>query len=226
MNRMKENNKIARIVGALFIITMLAGMIDANLAAPILNGTLDQIYTNKMIVKVGAFFALIMSVGIVGISVVLFPLLYEYNKSIAITYVSFRTMEGVLLIIMVICSMLLLLLSQEYIIAGIPNESYYQNIATLVIKVKYLAYQIAMVILGFGSLFLCYLFYKTKLIPQWLSIWGLIGYVLLFASGLLDIAGIIDTVNGKGILMYIPGGLWELIVFPIWLFLKGFKSTQ
>jgi len=47
----------------------------------------------------------------------------------------------------------------------------------------------------------------------------------LFASGLLDIAGIVDTVDGKGVLMYVPGGLWELIIFPAWLFIKGFKTT-
>jgi len=41
-------------------------------------------------------------------------------------------------------------------------EKYY----VLVIKTKYVAYQIAMIILGLGSLFLCYLFFKTKLIPR------------------------------------------------------------
>ena len=82
-----------------------------------------------------------------------------------------------------------------------------------------------MIILGFGSLFICYLFYQSKLIPSFLSVWGFIGYALLLASAVLDISGVIDTINGAGAIMYIPGGVWELIVFPIWLIVKGFNST-
>jgi len=39
----------------------------------------------------------------------------------------------------------------------------------------------------------------------------------------LDICGVINTTNGLGFLLYIPGGLWEMIIFPLWLFIKGFK---
>ncbi len=222
---MNTDKRIAIGVGALFIITMLAGMVDAYMAAPIVKGALNQIYPNEMMVEIGAFFALIMSIGIVGISIVLYPLLKKHNETIAITYVSSRTIEGLLLIVMVTCSVLMISLSQEYINAGISDASHFQALAILVIKTKYVVYQIAMIILGLGSLFLCYLFFKTKLIPRWLSSWGFIGYVFLFASGLLDLAGIVDTVDGKGILMYVPGGLWELIAFPAWLFIKGFNTS-
>jgi hypothetical protein len=87
------------------------------------------------------------------------------------------------------------------------------------------AYQIAMIILGFGSMFLCYLLFQSKLVPRFLSVWGLIGYALLFASGLLDVLGVVDTVHGTGAIFYIPGGLWELFAFPIWLIVKGFNLS-
>jgi hypothetical protein len=48
---------------------------------------------------------------------------------------------------------------------------------------------------------------------------GLIGYALL-----LDIFGIINT-NGAGMIMYLPGTLFELILFPIWLIVKGFNPS-
>ncbi len=95
---MNTDKRIAIGVGALFIITMLAGMVDAYMAAPIVKGALNQIYPNEMMVKIGAFFALIMSIGIVGISIVLYPFLKKHNETIAITYVSSRTIEGLLLI--------------------------------------------------------------------------------------------------------------------------------
>jgi hypothetical protein len=82
-----------------------------------------------------------------------------------------------------------------------------------------------MVVLGFGSLFLCYALYVSRLIPRFLSLWGGIGYLLLFLSAVLDICGVLDTTKGLGALMYIPGGIWELIVFPLWLFNKGFNVS-
>jgi hypothetical protein len=83
-----------------------------------------------------------------------------------------------------------------------------------------------MVILGLNSLGLCGLLFTSRLIPQWLAAWGFIGYVLLLASALLDIAGVINSLQGTGMLLYLPGGLFELLGFPLWLILKGFNAPQ
>jgi len=96
----------------------------------------------------------------------------------------------------------------------------------LALKIKYYGYQIAMIVLGIGSLFLCYSLYVSRLVPRFISIWGGLGYFLLFISGILDICGLIDTTKGMGVVLYTPGGLWELIVFPLWLFIKGFNKIQ
>jgi hypothetical protein len=103
--------------------------------------------------------------------------------------------------------------------------SYFSTVAVLSIKIKYYAYQLAMIILGLGSLFLCYSLYESKLIPRFLSIWGFVGYALLLLSAVLDICGLINTTNGLGAILYIPGGLWEFIVLPVWLFIKGFNFS-
>lgn len=223
---MTTQKMIPKIVGTLFIITMISGMIDAYLVAPILKNSLSDIYPNNIRVIAGALFILVMSIGIVGIAVFLFPVLKKHNEIIAITYVSFRTIECMLLLVGVIIYFFLIRLSNEFINAGTPDASYFQTLYTLAIDIRYLAYQNAMIILGFGSLFLCYLFYQSKLIPRFLSAWGFIGYALLLASALLDIFGVIDTINGTGAIMYVPGGLWEFIVFPIWLIIKGFDSSK
>jgi len=215
----------AIIIGALFIITMLAGAIESNVAAPILQGPLINIYPKDSLVKIGALLILVMSIGIVGIAIMLFPVLKKHNETIAITYVSFRTIECVFLIVGAVVSLFLITLSQNYITAGAPENSYFQTISNLAITVRYSSYQIAMSILGLGSLMLCYLLYQSKLIPRWLAAWGFIGYTLLLASALLDIIGIIDTVSGAGMLLYIPGGLWEVLLFPVWLFVKGFNTS-
>ena len=222
---MDSNRKSAIIVGILFIITMIMGMINAYFIAPVaVNAPLVDIFPNKILAITGSLLVLGMAIGIVGIAVMLFPILKKYNETIAITYVSFRVIECVLLIVGVIGSLSLIVLSQAYIQAGAPDASYFQTIGNLIIAVSNVAYQIAMVILGLGSMMLCYLLYQTKLIPRFISVWGFIGYVLLLVSALLDIFGVIDT-QGVGMIMYLPGTIFELILLPAWLIIKGFNPS-
>jgi len=40
----------------------------------------------------------------------------------------------------------------------------------------------------------------------------------------LDLLGALDMNAGPGLALLVPGGLFELVVLPIWLIAKGFKS--
>jgi len=222
---MDTHKNAARIAGSLFVITMVAGGINSYLVDPVLLSPLVNVFPNRLLVISGAFLMLVMSVGIVGIAVAFFPVLKRHSETVALTYLGFRIIECVLLVAGVIVSLFLVTLSREYIKAGAPDASYFQTLGVLAMKVRYYAYQIAMIILGLGSLMLCYLFYRSRLIPRFISAWGLAGYALLLASGVLDIFGIIDTIQGKGIIMYIPGGVFELFLLPAWLIAKGFNPS-
>jgi len=219
---MDTDKKIARSVGLLFIITMILGMVDAYTVAPILNTPLNNISLNETRVIIGAFCILLMSIGVVFIAILLYPILEKRSKCIAITYVSFRIMECLLLTVGVIVYFLLINLSHEFVKEGMPDSSYYQTMATLAIEARYGAYHVAMFILSIASLMLCYLFYQSKLIPRYISVVGLIGYALLLLSAPLDILGIVDTTSTGGIL-YVPGAIFEIILLPAWLIIKGFN---
>lgn len=169
----------ARIVGALFIITMIGGMVNAYLVDSLLFASLADVFPKRMNILIGSLLMLIMSTGIVGIAILLFPILNQYNNAIAVTYVSFRSMECVFLLVGVIVSLVFIPLSEEYIKAGAPGQSHFQAIAMVALKVRDSAYQIAMLILGIGSLMFCYLLFQTKLVPRFISVVGLIGYTSL-----------------------------------------------
>jgi len=221
---MNTDNKIAKAVGALFVITMILGMIDAYTVAPILHSPISDYHLNGSRFYIGAFSILFMSLGVVGIAILLYPILEKHSKIIAIIYVCSRVMECLLLIIGVIVYFLLLTLSQEFIKAGSPDASYFQSIANLAVEARYSGYQVAMIILSIASLMLCYLLYKTRLIPRIISVVGFIGYASVLVSAPLDILGIIDT-TGTGGMLYVPGALFELLLLPIWLIVKGFNPS-
>jgi hypothetical protein len=54
---------------------------------------------------------------------------------------------------------------------------------------------------------------------------GLIGYALLSIGVLLDMLGYFSMSTSAGMLVYLPGGLFELFL-PIWLFIKGFNVSK
>ena len=75
----------------------------------------------------------------------------------------------------------------------------------------------AVISLGLGSIFLCRLLFRTRLIPQWLAAWGLIGYVIFMSGGIVELFGL-----HIGVWLSIPGGLFEVAI-GIWLVIKGFQ---
>lgn len=222
MNNYRMN---AFLVGALFFLTMVAGFVETKIAAPLLLGPLSAVFQQEAFLKAGALLILFMAAGIVGIAILLFPVIRTRNETVAVTYLAFRIIECVLLIVGSVVSLVLAPLCTKYVTAGAPDLVWLQAIAAMAVNVRYTAFQIAMVLLGVGSLLVFATFYRSKLIPRWLSAWGLIGYALLLASALLSILGLVDTVGGMGMILYIPGGVFELLAFPIWLVAKGFRTV-
>jgi Domain of unknown function (DUF4386) len=96
-------------------------------------------------------------------------------------------------------------------------EDWAKGLGLLLVQSNTMAYQIGEAVLGFGALFLCALLFRTRLIPGWLAISGLIGYTFLMAGQIAEIFGI-----HIGLYLTIPGFFFELAL-PFWLFFKGFQ---
>ena len=76
-----------------------------------------------------------------------------------------------------------------------------------------------------AGLILAYLLFRTRLIPRWIAILGVIGYPVLLIGTVLDLYGVVDVTHGAGLVAVVPGGLFELIL-PIWLLAKGFAMPS
>ena len=77
---------------------------------------------------------------------------------------------------------------------------------------------------SFFSLGLCIIyitFYRTRLIPRWLSVWGFIAVAASLAAALLKFFHM-DT--GIGFYLDIAGMFPQELVMAVWLIVKGFNS--
>lgn len=218
--KVKTNKITARLVGALFLLataTYFTGnvFLDSILTMP---EYLSQVYPNRVQVTIGALLEFADTAAVVGIGILMFPILREFSEPIAVSYVATRIIECVFLVFGAIGPLLLIPLSQAYIAAGMPAAPHFQTLGTLFTTQHVLGFQIGMIALGLGSLLFCYLLYTSRLIPQWMSVLGFIGYAALLLGTSLELFGL-----NPYMIHYLPGGLFELIL-PIWLIVKGFNA--
>ena len=223
---MNTHRKTARIVGVLFIMALVLFLIGQAFYQPILSSPdyLDNAYPNRVIVIIGILLEFMSALAVVLIPVLLFPILRKHNEVLALGYVSFRLFEAVLLSLAQIYKLSLVNLSQDYLSKGGVDASYLQNIGNSIQSVIYWvdhAGLIYLLVFGIGALILYSALYKSKLIPRWLSIWGLIGAVAILAASVM---ATFDTFLVLAMLLVIPIALQEQVM-GIWLIVKGFNSS-
>lgn len=222
---MDKNRKIAIVTGILFIIGTVAGIICASIIKPILTDAnyLVNISANENRLILGAFFQFVMGVACAGIAISLYPILKKYSQSLAIGAVGFRIIEGLLAILCSVGIILLLTLSKEFVKLGASDLSYFQTLGKLIISGRDWIGNVAMLISWcIGALMYYYVFYIAKLVPKWLSIWGIVGVILCIMASLLVMFNIIELFGNIQVILNAPIALQEMIL-ALWLIFKGFN---
>lgn len=224
---MNSINRTARIVGALYIIGTVAGILSLVFRGPIGNvqDFLISVSANETRLVVGALFVLTMSLALAMVPVMMFPILRKHNEALALGYVVFRGgLEAVSYLAIATIWLLLVPLSQLYVQAGASDASNIQALGTLLLEAEkgIVGGVILTIAFSLGSLIFNYLLYQTKLVPRWLSAWGLIAGVLYLASGLLAVFGIIEALSPIFVILQLPKALQEMVL-AVWLIVKGFN---
>ena len=227
---MNSNRKAAIIVGVLYIVATVAGVLSLAPLASLLDGPdiLTNIAENENKLIMVAFLYLIMAVAVAGVAFMIYPVLKqntdtEIKEGLALWYVGTRITEGATFVVGVLITLSLLSLSQEFIKAGSPDASYFQTGGTVLIAASNYAWMLGQSVFCIGVLMLNYLLYLSRRIPRWLSGWGFIGAPLMLVAGFLllvdgDPNSLLSTV------LYAPLALQE-VVFAVWLIVKGFNPS-
>jgi hypothetical protein len=220
---MNTHKIAARVFGIFFIITFLSYGIGSGLVDSIVNAPdfLTHISGNKITIVIGVILmAVIHTIVNIALAVIMLPILKPFNKTLSYGYLCAAITATILLTVGAIFLLLLLPLSDEYIRLGSSDALNFEALGTILKKGGYFSYQIGMAIWGFGGLLLCYILYKSKLVPRLFSVWGFIGYIIFIVGTILELFG-----YDVGVLLSIPGGLFE-VSLSVWLIIKGFNVNQ
>ena len=224
---MNTNRKTAIIVGVLFILGF-AGVFSAVVVKPILDDPnyLIKLTENKNLVMMGVLSQLIMAFACAGIAIWLYPVLRKHNEALALGAVGFRIIENVFQIVATLGLLSLLTLSQEYVKADALAAPAFQAEGALLLAVRFWAgLLLSQIGFGLGALMYYYVFYQSRLIPRWLSGWGLIAIILHLTSVFLTNVGQIDPFSGSPILLLSMPIFFQELTLAVWLIVKGFNPS-
>ena len=217
-------------MGVLYIIGTVAGVLSVVFTSSILSGSdyLVKVAANANQIIIGALFVLIMGLVLAMVPVFLFPILKKQSLVLAVGYVVFRgALETVTYFATMISWLLLVILSQGYVQAGSAAAPDYSTLGNLLIKGANTGAALTAIVFPLGAIMLYVAFYRSRLIPRWLSVWGLIGVILnLIVTGLLGLFALgtsMPTFQVQDILN-LPIFLQEMVM-AVWLIAKGFDPT-
>jgi len=224
---MNTYRKTAIIVGVLYIIGTVAGILSVVFSTPILDGPdfLTKVSANENQFITAALFVLLMGLALALVPVMLFPILKKQNEALALGYIVFRgALETVTYIAMVITWLFLIIIGQEYVKAGALAAPYFQTLGVLFLKGNDSISTILIIIFCLGALMLYYLLYRSKLIPRWISVWGFIAITLHLVTGFLIIFQLMTPFSTINMVVNFPIFLQEMVM-ALWLIVKGFNPS-
>jgi Domain of unknown function (DUF4386) len=216
----------ARVAGSLFIVATLASLLSTGLLDPLLSGSgyLLKISAHPEQVVTGAFFQVVAAFASAGIALSLYPVVRRRGEALAIGSVGFRLLEGGLYLLSAIGALLLLSLG-EGAAAGSPVPSYVRTSGALLRSMRDQADLIGVLAFYVGASMYYYVFYRSRLVPRWLSGWGLAGTALGALAGLLVLFRVTGYMSTAQVALNTPIGVNEMVL-AIWLLVRGFDSSR
>lgn len=223
---MNTHRKNALGAGILFVIADIAGFACIPFLGFLNNPDyLIKVAENRNQLVMGGLLILAMELACSGIAIWLYPVLKKQNEALALWAVGLRMIEVICGIVSAIGLLALIPLSQEFLKAGTPDASYFQTLGAVIQTTRAWTRDVFMLFAwGLGALLYNYIFFQAKLLPRWLSGWGIVAILLHLASCLLIIFDIIGPASPMQVFLLAPSALQE-IVLAVWLIVKGFNPS-
>lgn len=218
---MKTYRKTAMLVGSAYLfsnITFILGtivMVEMILGSP---DYLSLIPASRAQIALGVLLSFMNGLAYVGIAVLLFPILRPRFESLALAYVGFRVVEFITQILGDVSPLTLLTLAENT-----NQTNTVQGLGALLLAERFWAFQMLNLIFSLSALLLYYMLLRVKLIPGFISVWGVIAAALVLLNTVLgwfspDLGESLGMVTGLPMLL-------NEVFLGIWLIVRGFNPS-
>lgn len=209
-----------RLAGVLIIVGMVAGILSVAPAADSPDYLTEAVEHSNQIVG-ASIFQLVMSLCYIGVAMLLYPVLARYGKVLSLSFLSFRVIAVCLSLIGTVLLLSILSLS-EHCIQHTPTDlTMVESLGYVLKSTRDNVNHVFMVLLlCIGNISLYALLMKNRLVPLWLSIWGIGGALLSIFASMLVLFQMVDIITNEYLILNAPTAVFEM-VFSIWLIAKG-----
>jgi hypothetical protein len=223
---MASDTRIARTAGILFLLTFVSAIAGAQLYTPALT---DPGYVagagEDVRVMLGAICEIVLVITNIGTAVVLYPVLRRQHEAGALGYVAARLMECALIAVGIISVLGIVTLRRTAASGVLADPGAYDVAARTLVALHDWTFLLGPgFVVGVGNgLILGYVMYRTRLVPRWMAVTGLVGGPLLLLSGLAVMFGAYEQLSVFSVILTLPEIVWELSL-GLYLTIKGFRT--
>ena len=145
--------------------------------------------------------------------------------ALAIGAVGFRLLESMCEVLGGLSLIAQLALGREFVNAGAPDAAHFQAMGAIIhASSDWINNGAALICWCIGAFMYYGVFYRYRLVPRWISGWGLIGITLATIASVLVMFGVIPGFGAVQMIANLPIMPQE-IVFAVWLIVKGINPS-
>lgn len=225
---MNRDRRTAVVAGVLFIVATAASLLGrVVLLDPILKEGADilaKVAANQTQVAAGALFGLVAFFASGSIAIALYPVLRRHSEGLSLGAVGLRIIEATLYSIGAIAVLSMMTLARESVGAGAGASECFQASGALLMVVRSWAGMAGTLAFYTAGLLYYIVFYRSRLIPRWLSGWGIIAVTMGFTASILVVFQVVEPMTTPQIVLNLPIFLQEMVL-AVWLIAKGFSPS-
>lgn len=215
--------RTAVVVGVLFIIATALLFVGGAIYQPILEGddVLANGYPERTTAISGLLIEFVCVMAILCIPVFLFPVLKRQNEALALGYTGFRFLEVVLFLALEANLLSLVWVSESSLDSG---SAAFDSILASIRAENDALFFVYVIVFTLGALVLYSLLYQSRLVPRWLSVWGLAGAAFLLIGVVLMLLDVVTGTPFDSEVIWAPPIAIQEMVMAVWLIFKGFDA--
>ncbi len=200
----------AIVAGICYLITHVTSVGAVILYPPVLNNSHFIISSGPSThVLLGAFFEIILAFGNIGTAVALFPIVKRYNEGVALGYVALRTLESGIIVVGILPLLVIMTFQQH--LAGTADTATLITLGNTLVAFHNWTFLLGPSFTsGTNTVFMAYLMYRSRLVPRFIPVLGLVGGPLVFTSATAVLFGLIGQYSTLATITAIPEFAWEL----------------
>ncbi|MBF4764397.1 DUF4386 domain-containing protein [Nocardioides islandensis] len=209
--------------GVLFIIATITSLTgDALIPSMGGAGYLSEVAQHSTRTAVALLFSIVAAGCSVGIAVALYPVLKPHHPGLAIGSVVFRTIEGVFYVAGVVALLSVLSMARDLPPTSGSGGTLDQAVADSLVVTHDRAAVVAVMAFVVGGLLYYIAFYRSRLVPRWISGWGIAAMPVMLVACLFAIFN--DQPVTHYVLLAAPIGVQEFVL-AAWLIVRGIRTT-